>query len=86
MKQHPRRGLAASECVGVMNETYHLDPEGKNILVMLSGKLYVPERHQQSDRAQNWSGNDSVPKWSPDGKKIAYVARLRCGCLRSCHR
>jgi len=53
---------------------YHLDPEGKNILVMLSGKLYVFDRAAgKATELKTGSGTIVDPKWSPDGKKIAYV-------------
>ncbi|HEV3438880.1 MAG TPA: alpha/beta fold hydrolase [Gemmata sp.] len=53
---------------------YHLDPVGKNILLMLSGKLYVFER-ATSKTTELKTGNGPIvdPKLSPDGKKIAYV-------------
>jgi dipeptidyl-peptidase 4 len=53
---------------------YHLDPVGTNILLMLSGKLYVFER-ATGKATELKTGNGPIvdPKWSPDGKKIAYV-------------
>jgi dipeptidyl-peptidase-4 len=53
---------------------YHLDPAGKNILVALSGKLYVFDRASgKTTELKTGVGPIVDPKWSPDGKKIAYV-------------
>src|SRR5262245_46321551 len=54
---------------------FHLDKEGKNILVMLAGKLYVFDRAAgKATELKTGEGGAIVdPKWSPDGKKIAYV-------------
>jgi dipeptidyl-peptidase-4 len=53
---------------------YHLDPEGKTILLMLSGQLYLFDRPTGKTSALKTGGGSIVdPKWSPDGKKIAYV-------------
>lgn len=53
---------------------YFLDPDGKNILLMLSGKLYVFDRATaKTTELKTGSGAIVDPKWSPDSKKIAYV-------------
>jgi dipeptidyl-peptidase 4 len=54
---------------------FHLDKEGKNVLVGLSGKLYVFERATgKATELKTGEGGAIVdPKWSPDGKKVAYV-------------
>jgi dipeptidyl-peptidase-4 len=54
---------------------FHLDKDGKNILVMLAGKLYVFERATGKITQLNTGEGGAIvdPKWSPDGKKIAYV-------------
>lgn len=53
---------------------YHLDPSGKNILVALSGKLYIFNRDSaKTTELKTGAGPIIDPKWSPDGKKIAYV-------------
>jgi dipeptidyl-peptidase-4 len=54
---------------------FHFDKEGKNVLVALSGKLYVFERATaKATELKTGEGGAIVdPKWSPDGKQIAYV-------------
>ncbi|HEY1190721.1 MAG TPA: DPP IV N-terminal domain-containing protein, partial [Gemmata sp.] len=54
---------------------FHLDATGKNILLPLSGKLFVYERATQKVTELKTGAGGSVvdPKWSPDGKKVAYV-------------
>ena len=54
---------------------FHLDKEGKHILVMLAGKLYVFDRAAgKATELKTGEGGAIVdPKWSPDGKKVAYV-------------
>jgi len=54
---------------------FHFDNTGKNILLPLSGKLFVFERPTgKVTELKTGEGGALVdPKWSPDGKKIAYV-------------
>src|SRR5262245_8254360 len=53
---------------------YHLDKDGTHILLMLSGKLYVFDRAgAKATELKTGPGVIVDPKWSPDGKKIAYV-------------
>lgn len=54
---------------------FHFDNTGKNILLPLSGKLFVFERATgKVTKLKTGEGGALVdPKWSPDGKKIAYV-------------
>ncbi|MBA4067754.1 MAG: S9 family peptidase [Isosphaera sp.] len=54
---------------------YHLDRDGKNVLVALGGKLYVFDRAAgKATELKTGTGGAVVdPKWSPDGKRVAYV-------------
>jgi dipeptidyl-peptidase-4 len=54
---------------------FHFDNTGKNVLLPLSGKLFVFERATgKALELKTGEGGAIVdPKWSPDGKKIAYV-------------
>ena len=54
---------------------FHFDSSGKNVLLPLSGKLFVFERATgKAQELKTGEGGAVVdPKWSPDGKKIAYV-------------
>ena len=53
---------------------YHLDPKAQNILLGLSGKLYLVRLKDLQVRTLNTGkGILTDPKFSPDGKKIAYV-------------
>lgn len=54
---------------------FHFDASGNNVLLPLSGKLFVYER-ATSKVTELKTGDGGVlvdPKWSPDGKKVAYV-------------
>lgn len=53
---------------------YHLDPDGKHVMVSLSGKLYIFDRTTGKTRElKTGDGSPIDQKWSPDGKTIAYV-------------
>jgi len=53
---------------------FHLDEAGKFILLPLSGKLFVFDRATEKARELKIpAGTLQDPKWSRDGKKIAYV-------------
>jgi dipeptidyl-peptidase-4 len=54
--------------------SFQLSEDGSLILVSLSGKLYVVERNGGRVRElQTGSGTVLDPKFSPDGKSVAYV-------------
>ena len=54
---------------------FHFDALGNNVLLPLSGKLFVFERATgKATELKTGEGGAVVdPKWSPDGKKVAYV-------------
>jgi dipeptidyl-peptidase-4 len=54
---------------------FHFDNTGRNVLLPLSGKLFVFERPtgKVTELKTGEGGAIVDPKWSPDGKKIAYV-------------
>jgi dipeptidyl-peptidase-4 len=53
---------------------YHLDSEGKRVLLMLSGKPYVFDRSTGKARGLAVGKGTIVDaKWSPDGKFVSYV-------------
>jgi dipeptidyl-peptidase-4 len=53
---------------------FHLDEDGKFILLPLSGKLFVFDRSTEKARELKIpAGTIQDPKWSRDGKKVAYV-------------
>ena len=53
---------------------FHFDKDGKNVLLPLSGKLFVCERATgKVTELQTGDGSVIDPKWSPDGAKVAYV-------------
>lgn len=53
---------------------FQLDRSGQFVLVSLSGKLFVLDRATgQSRELRLGPGVVIDPKWSPDGKKVAYV-------------
>ncbi|MCZ2344063.1 MAG: alpha/beta fold hydrolase, partial [Bacteroidales bacterium] len=53
---------------------YHLSPDGSQVLVMLSGQLYLFDRTTAKARVlATGDGTLIDPRWSPDGKKIGFV-------------
>jgi dipeptidyl-peptidase-4 len=54
---------------------YHLDKDGKRVLVKLSNRLYVLDREtgKVTELKTGTEGAIVDPKWSPDGRLIAYV-------------
>ncbi|MCE9566658.1 MAG: DPP IV N-terminal domain-containing protein [Planctomycetes bacterium] len=53
---------------------YHLDRDSNRVLLALGGKLYVFNRvTAKTLELKTGTGVIVDPKWSPDGKKIAYV-------------
>jgi dipeptidyl-peptidase 4 len=54
--------------------SYHLSPDGKRILLSLSGKLYLFERAGGAvSELPTGPGTLLDPKFSPDGKSVSYV-------------
>lgn len=54
--------------------TYHLSRDGARLLVSLSGRLYLVDRASgKSTELPTGKGTLVDPKFSPDGKQIAYV-------------
>ncbi|MDY3554693.1 S9 family peptidase [Gemmata sp. JC717] len=54
---------------------FHFDAAGNNILLPLSGRLFVYDRAARKVTELKTGAGGAVvdPKWSPDGKKVAYV-------------
>jgi dipeptidyl-peptidase-4 len=54
---------------------FHFDASGKNVLLPLSGRLFVFERASGKVTELKTGAGGAVvdPKWSPDGTKVAYV-------------
>ncbi|AWM42042.1 Prolyl tripeptidyl peptidase precursor [Gemmata obscuriglobus] len=54
---------------------FHFDAAGNNILLPLSGRLFVYDRATRKVTELKTGAGGAVvdPKWSPDGKKVAYV-------------
>jgi dipeptidyl-peptidase-4 len=54
--------------------SFHLSEDGAHVLLSLSGKLYVLERTgDKVQELQTGTGTILDPKFSPDGKQVAYV-------------
>src|SRR5262245_5108178 len=54
--------------------TFHLSPDGKQILLSLSGKLYVIARATgAATELKTGPGTLVDPRFSPDGKYVSYV-------------
>jgi len=53
---------------------FHLSPDGRKVLLSLSGRLYLVERAGgKIDELRTGKGTLLDPKFSPDGGRIAYV-------------
>jgi dipeptidyl-peptidase-4 len=62
--------------------TFHLSPDGKQILVSLSGRLYVVSRKDGAVTELKTSPGTLVdPKFSPDGKRVSYVLGHDVYCI-----
>ncbi len=59
---------------------YQVNPKNDNILLPLSGKLYLCERGTKAWRQLDIEGSTIDAKWSPDGKKVAYVKGFDVYC------
>src|SRR5215813_992910 len=54
--------------------TYHLSPDGKRVLLSLSGRLYLVDRGTLAiTELKTSKGTLLDPKFSPDGKLVSYV-------------
>ncbi len=54
--------------------SFQMSKDGRRVLVPLSGRLFVADRATELVREVTVEGRAAVPRLSPDGNRIAYVA------------